>query len=160
MSLEHPLPRKHLNARGLALTLAGALTGTLLLLLPMLANSADWAGWLFLYLSPCALLAFPEFRTNRRLLVAGLLVLAAHHLIAIFNNYVGIGLFATGDPMNFHREGSFVSRGEYSGYAANIALAEYVYILGFFIKFSARICFWESRFRFWLLRFPAAFLYA
>ena len=89
----------------LALVAAGLLP-LLLALFPQ-----DAAGWILLYLTYAVLIAFPEFRRDGRLALAGIIVLTAHHLVSFYNAYLGTVIGADLDAASFHRYASEILEG-------------------------------------------------
>ncbi len=83
--------------------------GALPLLIAMFPQDA--AGWALLYLTYAVLLVFPAFRLDGRLALAGVVVLTAHHLVAIVNAYVGTVVGADQDAATFHLQAAELSQG-------------------------------------------------
>ncbi len=71
----------------------------------------DAAGWVLLYLTYALLMAFPEFRRDGKTALAGVIVLTAHHLVALYNAYVGTVIGADLDAASFHRYASGMTQG-------------------------------------------------
>ena len=72
---------------------------------------ADAAGWVLLFLSYALLFAFPEFRRNKPIAFAGIVVLTAHHLVAIVNAFVGTVVGADADAVQFHTQATAIAQG-------------------------------------------------
>lgn len=71
----------------------------------------DAAGWALLPLTYAVLLAFPAFRQDGRLALAGVVVLTAHHLVAFWNAYVGTVVGADQDAATFHLQAAGLAQG-------------------------------------------------
>ena len=82
--------------------LGAALCVGLALALPLQFHPEDWAGWLLCYATPLVFFAVPEFRADKRLLRAALIVLIVHQIFSIFNIYFIPLPGSEYDPMQFH----------------------------------------------------------
>jgi hypothetical protein len=72
-----------------------------LLLLPIFAFPADWAGWLLVYVSFVIPLFFARIRQDRKLLLILIVIIAAHNAVSIYNAY-GSTIFGAGvDAVTF-----------------------------------------------------------
>mgnify|MGYP007070994620 CR=1 FL=1 len=72
-----------------------------LLLLPLFMYPSDWAGWLLVYFSFTLPLSFARIRSDRKLLIIMLVVVAVHNAVSIYNVY-GETIFGAGlDAIRF-----------------------------------------------------------
>jgi len=104
--------------------------------LPLLiaAFPQDAAGWVLLPLTYAVLLAFPPFRADGRLALAGVVVLTAHHLVAIFNAYLGTVIGADLDAASFHRDGAQLASGVNVEFLLGPGTWIYVHFLAVFYR--------------------------
>ncbi len=126
---EHPSGRIFPRLSWLALVALGALP-LLIAVFPQ-----DAAGWVLLYLTYALLMAFPEFRRDGRLALAGVVVLTAHHLVSVVNAYVGTVPGADADAVMFQRQATDLGQGINVGedlLGAGTLL--YTHLLGFFYR--------------------------
>lgn len=96
-------------------------------LLPLLLAlfPQDAAGWVLLYLTYALLMAFPDFRSNGRVALAGVIVLSAHHMIAFVNAYLGTVIGADADAATFHLQASEMTQGIY---VASLGPGTWIYV--------------------------------
>ena len=81
--------------------------------LPLLAAASprDAAGWALLPLTYAVLLAFPEFRRDGRLALAGVVVLTSHHAVAAANAFLGTVPGADADAVMFQQQAAALAQG-------------------------------------------------
>ena len=116
-----------------ALAWAGLVAGGALPLL-IAAFPQDAAGWALLPLTYAVLLAFPAFREDGRLALAGVAVLTAHHLVAFYNAYLGTVIGADLDAASFHRDGVQLASGVNVDFLLGPGTWIYVHFLAFFYR--------------------------
>jgi len=105
--------------------------------LPLLIASfpQDAAGWVLLPLTYAVLLAFPPFRADGRLALAGVVVLTAHHLIAVANAFVGTVPGADADAVMFQRQASGLAQGiDFGDNLLGTGTFLYTHFLAFFYR--------------------------
>ena len=133
LSAQYPVSNKIADPIFSGLTwLAFVLLGALPLLIALFP--ADAAGWVLLYLTYALLMAFPDFRQNSRLALAGVIVLTAHHLVSLFNAYLGTVIGGDLDAASFHRYGTQIVEGINVEYFLEPATRTYVYFLASFYR--------------------------
>lgn len=102
--------------------------------LPLLIaiSPADAAGWALLFLTYALLLIYPEFRQDRRLALAGIAVLTAHHAVAFVNAFVGTVIGADADAIVFQQRSSNLAMGINTDVILGGATGFYTHFLAFF----------------------------
>ena len=63
----------------------------------------DWAGWILTFFIFLLINLFEEFQVNKRLLIAGYVIIISHLVISILNAYFGTFLWASPDAITFHK---------------------------------------------------------
>jgi hypothetical protein len=105
--------------------------------LPLLIASfpQDAAGWVLLPLTYAVLMASSEFRRDGRLALAGVVVLTAHHLIAVANAFVGTVPGADADAVMFQRQASELAQGiDFGDDLLGTGTFLYTHLLAFFYR--------------------------
>ncbi len=94
----------------------------------------DAAGWVLLYLTYALLMAFPEFRRDGRLALVGVVVLTAHHLIAVANAFLGTVTGADADAVVFHQRALEIAAGANLDDVLGGGTVLYTHSLAFFYR--------------------------
>jgi hypothetical protein len=93
---------------------------------------ADAAGWVLLYLTYALFMAYPEIRRNRRISVAAIIILTAHHLVAFVNAFVVTVVGADKDAVDFQRQASETASGSSADALLGAGSVLYVHFVAFF----------------------------